>query len=57
MAPPTRDTGIVTVAAIREAKGRILIRLREAMEQGRAVRVRLPSVESGVIEDVEAPLS
>jgi hypothetical protein len=32
----------------------ILARLREAKEQGRAVKVRLPSLDSGVIEDVEA---
>lgn len=33
---------------------RILARLREAKEQGRALKVRLPSLDSGVIEDVEA---
>jgi len=36
---------------------RMLACLREAREQGRAVRVRLPSVESGVIEEVEALLA
>lgn len=33
---------------------RILVQLREAREQGRALKVRLPSLDSGVIEDVEA---
>ena len=33
---------------------RILDRLREAKDQGRALKVRLPSLDSGVIEDVEA---
>jgi len=33
---------------------RILARLREAKEQGRVLKVRLPSLDSGVIEDVEA---
>lgn len=33
---------------------RILGQLREALEQGRAVNIRLPSPESGVIQDVEA---
>jgi len=32
---------------------RILALLREAMEQRRAVKVRLPSLGSGIIEDVE----
>jgi hypothetical protein len=32
---------------------RILGRLREAREQGRALKIRLPSLASGVIEDVE----
>lgn len=31
---------------------KVLARLREAKEQGRAVKVRLPSLASGVIEDV-----
>lgn len=34
---------------------RILAGLREAKEQGRALKVRLPSLDSGIIEDVEAP--
>lgn len=33
---------------------RILVQLREAREQGRALKVRLPSLDSGVIEDAEA---
>jgi hypothetical protein len=33
---------------------RILARLREAKEQGRVLKVRLPSLDSGVIEDVDA---
>jgi hypothetical protein len=33
---------------------RILIQLREAREQRRALKVRLPSLDSGVIEDAEA---
>ena len=33
---------------------RILIQLREAKERGGVVKVRLPSLDSGVIEDVEA---
>jgi hypothetical protein len=33
---------------------KILARLRSAKEQGRALKVRLPSPDSGVIEDVEA---
>lgn len=33
--------------------GRMLALLREAHEQGRALKVRLPSLGSGVIEDVE----
>lgn len=33
---------------------RILVQLREAKEGGRALKVRLPSLDSGVIEDVEA---
>ena len=33
---------------------RILLQLREAREQGRALKVRLPSLDSGIIEDVEA---
>ena len=32
---------------------RILARLREAKKQGRVLKVRLPSLDSGVIEDVE----
>jgi hypothetical protein len=36
---------------------RILGRLREAKEQGRVLKIRLPSLTSGVIQDVEAPLS
>lgn len=36
---------------------RMLACLREARELRRVVKVRLPSVESGVIEDVGAPLS
>lgn len=32
----------------------ILVQLREAREQGRALKVRLPSLDSGVIEEVEA---
>lgn len=32
---------------------RMLALLREAHEQGRALKVRLPSLGSGVIEDVE----
>jgi len=32
---------------------RILGQLREALEQGRAVKIRLPSPENGVIQDVE----
>ena len=34
--------------------GRILARLREAKERGGVLKVRLPSLDSGVIEDVEA---
>ncbi|MFP5285920.1 MAG: hypothetical protein ACLGI9_09310 [Thermoanaerobaculia bacterium] len=33
---------------------KLLARLREAKEQGCALKVRLPSLDSGVIEDVEA---
>ena len=33
---------------------RILDQLREALEQGRVLNVRLPSLDSGVIQDVEA---
>lgn len=33
---------------------RILGQLRQALEQGRVLKVRLPSLDSGVIEDVEA---
>ena len=33
---------------------RILVQLREAREQGRALKVRLPALDSGVIEDAEA---
>lgn len=33
---------------------RILALLRESKEQGRTLKVRLPSLDSGVIEDVEA---
>jgi len=33
---------------------RIVARLREAKEQGRALKVQLPSLDSGIIEDVEA---
>ena len=33
---------------------RILVQLREAKEQGHALKVRLPSLDSGVIEDAEA---
>ena len=36
---------------------RMLACLREAREKGHAVKVRLPSVASGVIEDVEGLLS
>ena len=32
---------------------RILARLREALEQGSTVKVRLPSLGSGAIEEVE----
>lgn len=33
---------------------KILARLREAKEKGRALKVRLASLGSGVIEDIEA---
>jgi hypothetical protein len=33
---------------------RILVQLREAREQGRALKIRLPSLDSGVIEGAEA---
>ena len=33
---------------------KVLTRLREAKEQGRVLKVQLPSLDSGVIEDVEA---
>jgi hypothetical protein len=32
---------------------RILGQLREALEQGRVLKVRLPTLDSGVIQDVE----
>jgi hypothetical protein len=34
---------------------RILGQLREALERGRVLKIRLPSPDSGVIQDVEAP--
>lgn len=78
---PPKETGILTVAALREKSGRILFnerqqvfalpatktrddvsnasfdrllaQLRNALDHRRVVKVRLPSLDSGLIEDVE----